>query len=113
LNTPLAKGIPLVIMSHFDMEDFCKFVEKYKVTMSMIVPPICLALLHHPAVNKYNIKSLKYLLSAAAPLGKQLVLAVREKLRSVGADNVHIFQGPRISIFVIIYLWLTMLQATV
>lgn len=92
LNIPMVFGIPLVIMSHFDPDDFCRFIEKYRVTTSLIVPPICLALLHHPATMKYNIKSLKYLLSGAAPLGESVVIATRDKLRTVGAE-VFIFQG--------------------
>lgn len=92
LNMPFVCGIPLVVMSHFDPIDLCRFIEKYQVTTSLIVPPICLALVHHPATTKYNMKSLKYLLSGAAPLGESLVIATRDKLRSVGAE-VYIFQG--------------------
>jgi acyl-CoA synthetase (AMP-forming)/AMP-acid ligase II len=80
-------------MSHFDMEDFCKFVEQYKITTTAVAPPVCLALARHPAVSKYNMKTLKYVISGAAPLPAPVVIATRDKLRSVGAE-IFLFQGP-------------------
>jgi len=79
-------GCPVVIMPQFEPEAFCRNIEKYKVTVALIVPPVCLAILHHPAVNKYDLKTLRYLMSGAAPLGASLVDAVHKKLKSVGAD---------------------------
>lgn len=34
------KVIPVVIMARFDLELLCKLVEKYKVTLASIVPPV-------------------------------------------------------------------------
>ena len=44
-------GTPVVIMSRFEPEAFCRNIEKYKVTVGFIVPPVCLALLHHPGAG--------------------------------------------------------------
>lgn len=41
-------GSPVVIMPHFEPEAFCRNIEKYKVTVSFTVPPICLTIVHHP-----------------------------------------------------------------
>jgi len=60
--------------------------------MSLIVPPVCLAILHHPATNKYDLKSLQVLLSGAAPLSDSLIRAVHNKLKSVGANTI-VLQG--------------------
>ncbi|KAI0783030.1 AMP binding protein [Abortiporus biennis] len=92
IQFPLAIGTPVIIMQKFDPNLFCASIEKYKVTMALVVPPICLALVHHPATTKYNIKSLRILTSAAAPLSPSLVNTTRSKLASVGAD-VMINQG--------------------
>ncbi|KAF9646482.1 acetyl-CoA synthetase-like protein [Thelephora ganbajun] len=85
-------GSPVVIMPQFEPEVFCRNIEKYKVTISLIVPPVCLAILHHPATNKYNLKTLRLLMSGAAPLGASLIQAVHDKLKSVGAHTI-ILQG--------------------
>ncbi|CAL1711282.1 unnamed protein product [Somion occarium] len=81
-------GVQVVIMSKFDPVEFCRNTEKYKVTIALIVPPICLAIIHHPATTKFNMKSLKYLTSGAAPLSGELAQATREKLKSVGASTL-------------------------
>ena len=91
---------------------FCRVIEQYKVTFAYIVPPILVVLARHPgqssqylgrdvfsdiannpiAVEKYDIKSLKRLMSGAAPLGPGLTRAVGTRLRSHGAQ-VQIVQG--------------------
>jgi 4-coumarate--CoA ligase len=45
------------------------------------------------ATDNYNLRTLKTLYSGAAPLGGPLVTAVKQKLKSVGADVV-VCQGP-------------------
>ncbi|KAF9790975.1 AMP binding protein [Thelephora terrestris] len=84
----LLVGSPVVIMPQFEPEAFCQNIEKYKVSMSLIVPPVCLAIIHHPATNKYNLKTLRFIMSGAAPLGASLISAVHNKLKSVGANTV-------------------------
>lgn len=79
-------------MPKFDPAQYCANIERYKVTASLIVPPILLALVHHPAVEKYNMTTLNFLSSGAAPLGGDLMKAALAKLRKVGA-NVDIAQG--------------------
>ncbi|KAF8586536.1 AMP binding protein [Ramaria rubella] len=74
-------GVPQVVMSHFTPDDFCAYIERYKVTVSPTVPPILVALAHHP--GQY---SLKILSSAAAPLGEDLAKAVHTRLRNRGVD---------------------------
>lgn len=96
-------------MSKFDPEAFCKNIEKHQITFGLIVPPILVVLTRHPglcqllfvsflaterllAAEKYNLKSLRLLVSGAAPLGGPLVSAVQSRLRSFGNDTA-IVQG--------------------
>lgn len=44
-------GAPVVIMPQYEPDAFCRNIEKYKVTMSLVVPPVCLAILHHPGMS--------------------------------------------------------------
>ncbi len=44
---PLFAGIPVVILAKFDPDEYCRFIERYHVTVSYVVPPILLALIHH------------------------------------------------------------------
>jgi len=47
----------------------------------------------HPAVNKYDLSSLRTLFSGAAPLSAGLVKKVREKFTSLGNTQVIVTQG--------------------
>jgi 4-coumarate--CoA ligase len=80
-------------MSRFDPEVFCASIEKYKVTVAGVVPPILVTLLHHPAAEKYSLHSLVYLSSGAAPLAPELVNRVKAKFSKLGNNEIVITQG--------------------
>lgn len=89
----LRLGVPQVVVSRFDPEIFCASIEKYRVTVAGIVPPILVTLLHHPAAEKYNLRSLVHLTSGAAPLGPELVNRVKAKFSKLGNNEIVITQG--------------------
>lgn len=68
----LIYGSTVVCMSRFDMEVFLKLVQEYKITFCHLVPPICLGLAKHPIVDKYDLSSIRAIVSGAAPLGSEL-----------------------------------------
>lgn len=43
-----ARGVPVVLMARFAPVPYMRTIARYRVTASMVVPPILLALLHHP-----------------------------------------------------------------
>ncbi|KAJ7665916.1 AMP binding protein [Mycena polygramma] len=92
IHLPLVAGLPVVIQPRFEPNEFCANIEKYKVSMSLIVPPILVVLARHPAAEKYKLSTLRYLCSGAAPLGKDLVHQVKQRLRKTGTV-VDIAQG--------------------
>ena len=53
------RGQTLITSSgRFDLEEYCKAVEKYKVERAHLVPPILLGLAKSPLVDKYDLSSL-------------------------------------------------------
>jgi hypothetical protein len=48
IQLPLVLGLPVVIQPRFEPNEFCANVEKYKITHSLIVPPILVVLARHP-----------------------------------------------------------------
>jgi acyl-CoA synthetase (AMP-forming)/AMP-acid ligase II len=72
LNMGLHLGSTIVIMPRFDLEQFLELIQKYRVTLSHIVPPIVLKLARDPLVDNYDLSSLKMIFSGAAPLGADL-----------------------------------------
>ncbi|KAF8273403.1 hypothetical protein EI94DRAFT_1776338 [Lactarius quietus] len=92
LSYPFYCGFPVVVLPKFDPEQFCRSIERYRVTVTFVVPPIILVLVHHPATSKYNLRSLKLMVSGAAALSAGVVDLGRNKFSSVGA-TVDIIQG--------------------
>ena len=45
---PLRAGMVTVIQQRFEPEAYCANIEKYKVNLSLIVPPVLVALARHP-----------------------------------------------------------------
>ncbi|KAJ1591090.1 hypothetical protein NDA11_006056 [Ustilago hordei] len=69
-------GAESVVLPRFDLDIFCSAVEKFKCNVSYVVPPILVLLAKDPRAKKYNLKSLKWVMSGAAPLGAELSLEV-------------------------------------
>ena len=83
LNMGLHQGATVVTMPRFDLEQFLTLIQKYRVTLSHIVPPIVLQLARNPIVDNYDLSSLKMIFSGAAPLGEDLS---RECMKRVGCS---------------------------
>ncbi|MEH0545081.1 4-coumarate--CoA ligase family protein [Streptomyces sp. B21-105] len=80
MNAPLRHGATVVVLPRFDLETFLAAIEKHRITGLYVAPPIVLALAKHPAVAAYDLTSLKYVISAAAPLDADLAAACAERL---------------------------------
>ncbi|MFB7499642.1 4-coumarate--CoA ligase family protein [Streptomyces sp. NPDC056161] len=80
MNAPLRQGAAVVVLPRFDLETFLAAIETHRITGLYVAPPIVLALAKHPAVTRYDLSSLKYLLSAAAPLDASLAAACSRRL---------------------------------
>lgn len=64
----------------FDLELFCQMVEKNKPQRAHLVPPILNALAFSPLAEKYDLSSINMILSAAAPLPKEVEDRVKQRL---------------------------------
>ncbi|UOB12128.1 4-coumarate--CoA ligase family protein [Streptomyces sp. HP-A2021] len=80
MNAPLRQGATVVVLPRFDLEQFLAAIQNHRITALYVAPPIVLALAKHPAVAQYDLSSLKYVISAAAPLDARLASACSERL---------------------------------
>src|SRR5213080_3507680 len=86
LNLALWRGATLVTMPKFDLEPFLAALERYRITRAFVVPPLVLALAKHPAVDGYDLSSLRGMMSGAAPLDAALETAC---VRRVGCRLIQ------------------------
>ncbi|MFI9614474.1 4-coumarate--CoA ligase family protein [Streptomyces sp. NPDC052023] len=80
MNAPLRVGATVVVLPRFDLEQFLAAIQNHRITGLYVAPPIVLALAKHPAVTQYDLSSLKYVISAAAPLDANLAAACSRRL---------------------------------
>lgn len=80
MNTFLARGAGLVTMPRFDLEAMLGHIQRHRVEKLYIAPPVAIALAKHPLVDRFDLSSLKVIMSAAAPLGAEVAEAVRARL---------------------------------
>ena len=80
MNLSLRVGATVVMMPRFDFAEYLDNLERHRVTVAHVVPPIVLALAKQPAVEGRDLSRLRLLFSGAAPLGAELTRACSEKL---------------------------------
>ncbi|MCX4763003.1 4-coumarate--CoA ligase family protein [Streptomyces sp. NBC_01275] len=80
MNAPLRLGATVVVLPRFDLETFLAAIQQHRITGLYVAPPIVLALAKHPAVAQYDLSSLRYVISAAAPLDADLAAACSRRL---------------------------------
>ncbi|CAH1786802.1 unnamed protein product [Owenia fusiformis] len=76
----LAIGIKLVVLPKFKPVSFLEAIEKYKITYLPLVPPLMVFLAKSPLVSRYDLSSVRQIGSGAAPLSKDIEMAVKERL---------------------------------
>ncbi|XP_073015380.1 4-coumarate--CoA ligase 2-like [Primulina eburnea] len=95
----LRVGAAILIMQKFEIISVLELIQKYKVTIGPFVPPIVLAIAKSPVVHKYDLSSVRMVMSGAAPLGKELEDAARAKFpnATVGQGYGMTEAGPVLS----------------
>ncbi|GAA5801333.1 hypothetical protein EDC94DRAFT_541147 [Helicostylum pulchrum] len=74
------KVTPVIIMARYDLELLCQLVEKYKVTLASIVPPVAVHLAKAPVVTKYNLSSIRLIGCGAAPLSREHIETLAKRI---------------------------------
>ncbi|XP_061726807.1 uncharacterized protein LOC133532240 [Cydia pomonella] len=77
----LASGRNMVYLPKFEIENYLKCIEKYKVTRLYVVPPILVAIVKYP--KTYDLSTVDLIYSGAAPLTKETADAVKDKFPNV------------------------------
>jgi len=77
---PIYTGVLTVVGRSFDLKKWCTWVQEHQITIGYVVPPIVVQLSKDPIAADYDLSSLRITTCGAAPLSKQLVVAVYERL---------------------------------
>src|SRR5215471_14867633 len=80
MNFAMMRGATVVTLARYDLEAFLRVIQDWRITIAHVAPPLVVALAKHPMVDAYDLSSLKWLFSAAAPLGAELTDTVQRRL---------------------------------
>jgi acyl-CoA synthetase (AMP-forming)/AMP-acid ligase II len=80
MNLPLYRGWTVVTMPRFDLAEFLRVVQDYRIMRAWVIPPIVLALTKHPLVDEFDLSSLELMSSGAAPLSAEVEVACGKRL---------------------------------
>ena len=75
MNPALSAGATLVTMPRFELGAFLRAIEQHRVTVLYAVPPIINALARNPDAGDADLSSLRWIMSAAAPLDAETASA--------------------------------------
>lgn len=89
IASALTREIPVYIMARFDFIQMLKYLEKFRITDLITVPPIAIAITKHPEAKKYDLSSIERIGSGAAPLGRE----VSEELEGMFGNRFNVRQG--------------------
>ncbi|HYB27364.1 MAG TPA: AMP-binding protein [Solirubrobacteraceae bacterium] len=80
MNLVLGRGATIVTMPRFELREFLRVIQDYRITRAAVVPPIVLALAKHALVDEFDLSSLKFVGSGVAPLSAELEVACAKRL---------------------------------
>ncbi|CAH2053141.1 unnamed protein product [Thlaspi arvense] len=72
-------GAALLIVPKFELNLVMELIQRYKVTVVPVAPPVVLAFVKSPETERYDLSSVRMMISGAATLKKELEDAVRLK----------------------------------
>lgn len=80
MNCSLYRRARIVTMQRFDFAKFLTAIDEHRIDYLYIAPPIALALVGSPLVDQYDLSSLQVVMSAAAPLDREVAQALAKRL---------------------------------
>jgi acyl-coenzyme A synthetase/AMP-(fatty) acid ligase len=66
-------------MEKYELNEFCRITQEHAITHAYVAPPIVLHLAKEPAVQNYDLVSLRMLTSGGAPLAAALIRELYQK----------------------------------
>jgi len=80
MNAALGSGARQILMERFDLEALVSTIQNYGVTVLHLVPPVLLTLANAAGLDRSQFRTVRYALSAAAPLAPDVARRVEERL---------------------------------
>ncbi|KAF2429041.1 4-coumarate-CoA ligase [Tothia fuscella] len=83
INIACKLRILVYIMPRFTFDDYLRYIQRFMITRLHLLPPVLVMMMKRPETARYNLSSLKHILSAAAPLSSEVQNRATDQLRVV------------------------------
>lgn len=91
---PLTQQVPIITLPRFTPLTFFTAIQQYRITWSFIVPPLVNLLAHYSSLGKWDLSSLRGMLSGAAPMSSHVAEKAMDRIASITQrDEFMITQG--------------------
>ncbi|MFY1636749.1 AMP-binding protein [Solwaraspora sp. WMMB335] len=80
MHASLLQGATLVTMPRFDPEEYLKAIQAHRITRLYIVPTLAVLLARSPLVDRYDLSSIRSIVSGGATLDPEIARLCRERL---------------------------------
>lgn len=80
MNASLLQGATLVTMPRFDPEAYLQAIQDHRITRLYVVPTIAVLLAKSPLVDRYDLSSVRSIVSGGAALDPEIARLCRERL---------------------------------
>ncbi|THZ15770.1 hypothetical protein D6C89_09573 [Aureobasidium pullulans] len=91
VHSSIYNGLQVMVMEQFRLKAFCQAVRHHRITYIHVVPLIILQLAKSTIADRYDLSSIRMLVSAAAPLSTELVHNLWER------RSIRVIQGYGLS----------------
>jgi PAS domain S-box-containing protein len=81
VNLALHASATVVTFPHFSLAWLLQAIERYRVTVAYLVPPVIRTLAKHSEVDKFNLSALKKITALTAPLPDSVARACAQRLQ--------------------------------
>ncbi|KAI8909402.1 hypothetical protein DFJ77DRAFT_472376 [Powellomyces hirtus] len=99
VHSAIYMQIPLVVFTKFDLVQFVESIARYRITYSHLVPPILVRLAKDPIVEKYDVSSLRAVMSGAAPLSAEVAHEFGTKLKCEVMNGYGLTESSPLAMF--------------
>jgi long-chain acyl-CoA synthetase len=97
LNLAIYTGCSVIAMPRFDADDIIRTIRKKRATIFPGVPSIYTALLAHPKVDSFDLTSIRFCVTGAAPMPVEIIRRFEQKTHSIIVEGYGLSEASPVT----------------
>jgi long-chain acyl-CoA synthetase len=97
LNLAIYTGCSIIVLPRFDADQVIRTIKKKKPTIFPGVPAIYTALMAHPKVDSFDLTSIRFCVTGAAPMPVEVIRRFEQKTRSIIVEGYGLSEASPVT----------------